>query len=145
MQTLLTIEADGWESPFPAAVQQAAVLALEAGLVLFLPRLRFALDEVETDFLSPQIVRRAKNVSYDQATQEVGGSAVAGIKLHELRALLDRFARASRSLVSGLLPAYKGAIEQGRTSLRPVEVAGRRTSWRKDDTRLHVDSFPSMP
>jgi hypothetical protein len=26
-----------------------------------------------------------------------------------------------------------------------VEVAGRSSSWRKDDTRLHVDAFPSSP
>jgi hypothetical protein len=26
-----------------------------------------------------------------------------------------------------------------------VEIAGRVTSWRHDDTRLHVDAFPSMP
>src|SRR4051812_30221456 len=109
MQALLTIEADGWESPFSAAIQQAAVRALEAGQVLFLPGLRFALDDVETEFLTPQIVRRSKNVSFDPSTQEVGGSAVAGIKLHELRALLDRFARTSRSLVRHLLPAYQGA------------------------------------
>jgi 3-deoxy-D-manno-oct-2-ulosonic acid (Kdo) hydroxylase len=33
----------------------------------------------------------------------------------------------------------------GRASLRPVEAAGRATSWRKDDTRLHVDAFPTTP
>jgi hypothetical protein len=32
-----------------------------------------------------------------------------------------------------------------RTSLRPAEIAGRKSSWRKDDTRLHVDAFPSQP
>jgi 3-deoxy-D-manno-oct-2-ulosonic acid (Kdo) hydroxylase len=32
-----------------------------------------------------------------------------------------------------------------RTSLRPAEIAGRASSWRKDDTLLHVDAFPSQP
>ena len=44
-----------------------------------------------------------------------------------------------------VLPLYKAGLEQARTSFRPAEIAGRRTSWRKDDTRLHVDSFPSSP
>ena len=39
----------------------------------------------------------------------------------------------------------RGGLHQAKTSLRPVEVSGRRQSWRKDDTRLHVDSFPSQP
>ena len=32
-----------------------------------------------------------------------------------------------------------------RASFRPAEIAGRASSWRKDDTRLHVDSFPATP
>jgi 3-deoxy-D-manno-oct-2-ulosonic acid (Kdo) hydroxylase len=26
-----------------------------------------------------------------------------------------------------------------------VEIAGRASSWRKDDTRLHIDAFPATP
>ena len=58
---------------------------------------------------------------------------------------MSRFAQSTRTLIDQLLPAYRAGIEQARTSLRPVEVEGRQSSWRKDDTRLHVDSFPSMP
>jgi hypothetical protein len=47
--------------------------------------------------------------------------------------------------VSTLIPAYASNLITGRTSFRPAEIAGRKTSWRKDDTRLHVDSFPSTP
>jgi hypothetical protein len=48
-------------------------------------------------------------------------------------------------LISNLIPRYEPELWLGRTSLRPVEAAGRASSWRKDDTRLHVDSFPSTP
>src|SRR5262245_8272657 len=126
-------------------MQEQALQALEEGQVLFLPKLAFRLHEHERVFLSPQTVCRSKNVSYNPSSGDVGGTAVAGMKLAELRALLDRYARASGALLDRLLPAYRGGIQQGRTSLRPVEIAGRSTSWRKDDTRLHVDSFPSMP
>ena len=44
-----------------------------------------------------------------------------------------------------MLPDYRDRIEIGRTSFRPIEIAGRSSSWRKDDTRLHVDSFPATP
>ena len=90
-------------------------------------------------------VRNSKNVSFDPATGKAGGTAVCGIKLQELCGLMSRFAQATRTLIDQLLPAYRAGIEQARTSLRPVEVEGRQSSWRKDDTRLHVDSFPSMP
>ena len=36
-------------------------------------------------------------------------------------------------------------MKPGNPSYRPVGVEGRETSWRKDDTRLHVDAFPSNP
>ena len=43
------------------------------------------------------------------------------------------------------LSHYRDRLEVGRTSFRPVEIEGRPTSWRKDDTRLHIDSFPATP
>jgi hypothetical protein len=47
--------------------------------------------------------------------------------------------------VTNLFPRYAGHLIKGRTSFRPVEISGRETSPRKDDTRLHVDAFPSSP
>jgi hypothetical protein len=44
-----------------------------------------------------------------------------------------------------VLPAYSDKIVPGLTSFRPAEIRGRTTSWRRDDTRLHVDAFPSRP
>src|SRR5207245_5475219 len=55
------------------------------------------------------------------------------------------FGEWAQALLRRLLPAYRDGLRVGRTSLRPAEVSGRATSWRKDDTRLHVDSFPSQP
>jgi hypothetical protein len=59
--------------------------------------------------------------------------------------MLSRFADAAQALVMGLFPSYAAGLRRERTSLRPAEIAGRVTSWRKDDTRLHVDSFPASP
>ncbi len=145
MQRILTVAARNWDETFSADVQESALGALEDGKVLFLPKLAFPLLAEEQVFLTPQTVNRSKNVSYDPQSGQVGGTGAIGFKLEQLRCLLDRYAGATARLVTRLFPAYKSGIQQGRTSLRPVEIAGRETSWRKDDTRLHVDSFPSMP
>jgi hypothetical protein len=44
-----------------------------------------------------------------------------------------------------VLPEYQGKTRAAPTSLRLVRVEDRKTSWRKDDSRLHVDAFPSRP
>ena len=62
-----------------------------------------------------------------------------------LRSVMMRFAASCKALLHNMLPCYATGLQQARTSFRPVEIAGRSTSWRKDDTRLHVDSFPSSP
>lgn len=145
MSNLYTIELARWTDPVARDVQDAAIDALESGRVLFLPKLRFEISAAEREFLSPAIVGNSKNVSYDPASGKIGGTTVAAMKVQDLRALMDRFAANTRGLLGALLPDYQGGIRQARTSLRPVEVAGRRQSWRKDDTRVHVDSFPSAP
>ena len=58
---------------------------------------------------------------------------------------MSRYARMAREQVAALFPSYKEGIKVMRTSLRPAEVAGRKTSWRQDDTLLHIDAFPSQP
>jgi hypothetical protein len=143
--TLFTIESRAWDEALPAAIGDEAIGALESGRVVFLPNLAFAIEPHELRFLRPETVHGAKNVSYNPGTTKVGGTDASGVELDELRALLARFFRASSTLVRTLFPQYASGIRDGRTSLRPVEIAGRVTSWRADDTRLHVDTFPSMP
>jgi hypothetical protein len=142
---LFTIESRVWGEPYAAPVTGAAVEALEGGSILFLPHLAFDLSERERRFLNPRTVAGAKNVSFNPADGKLGGTSLEGTDRDELRAVLDRFAHATDALVRALIPAYAAGLRIGRTSLRPVEIAGRSTSWRADDTRLHVDAFPSMP
>ncbi len=145
MSAIHPINLTTWGGQLSETEQKLATDALEAGCVLFLPELRFALSEHEREFLTPDIVGSSKNVSYEPKSGKLGGATVAAMKFHDLRALMDRFATGSRALLETLLPHYGAGLHQARTSLRPVEVAGRKQSWRKDDTRLHVDSFPSQP
>jgi hypothetical protein len=59
--------------------------------------------------------------------------------------MIARFAASAAGLVSALFPRYAPYVRSARTSFRPQPAVGRAVSWRKDDSRLHVDAFPSRP
>jgi len=141
---LSAIDVQSWHSwSVPAATAPAELL--EAGRVLFLPQLSFALESTELPLLSPEVLASSKNASFDPATGNVGGTTLPGEPITRLRALMSRFSDDAQQLLQMLLPEYTGKIERARTSFRPAEISGRDISWRKDDTRLHVDSFPASP
>ncbi|MDI3260172.1 MAG: Kdo hydroxylase family protein [Sinobacteraceae bacterium] len=119
---------------------------LESGKVLHLPRLAFELRPEERRFLDPRWSDpKAKNISYDPANGRLKGARGNAADLHELCALVERFHRQALGLIERLAPGYAAHLRGARASFRPQPVAGRVTSWRKDDTRLHVDAFPSRP
>jgi len=118
---------------------------LEQGAVVFLPNLSFSVQQSERDIFSPAILSSSKNTSYDPATDRVGGTTLEGAQREQLRTVMKRFSDAAASLIDLLVPEYRGRVERRRASFRPAEIAGRQTSWRKDDTRLHLDAFPASP
>jgi len=125
---------------------QTAALALEKGLVLYFPSSAFALQGEESAFLTPAIVDpRSKNISFDLATDGLRGTVCQGGQADLLKSMLRRYAIFSHRLIERVLPGYVPHLSQARTSFRPVEAQGRATSYRKDDTRLHVDAFPANP
>jgi hypothetical protein len=143
---IITLSNPDWDQQVTTAEQELAADALERGNVLLFPHLSFLLQDGEGQFLSPTVAGEGKNVSLDPANGLLRGSSVNDADLlQRLQFMMNRFATSSRHLLRSLLPRYETGLEQARTSFRPTEIAGRRTSWRKDDTRLHVDSFPSSP
>jgi hypothetical protein len=132
-------------SPETAASPSAVAEALERGDVLLLPALPFHILPDETSLFSPVILSTAKNASFDPQSGRVGGAALTGADMDRLRGLMQRFSEQAATLVDALLPPYRGRVLRARTSFRPAEIAGRVSSWRKDDTRLHVDAFPASP
>ncbi len=141
---LESIRVNSWTAPASAAVTGAAE-ALEQGRVLYLPDLAFPIDSEDASVFSPLILSSSKNASFDPASQKVGGTTLTGDELVRLRRLISRFSDATEALLNQLLPEYRGRPQRARASFRPAEIEGRSASWRKDDTRLHVDSFPSSP
>jgi len=120
--------------------------AVEDGLVLSFPQLPFELAESERRFLDPRWADgKAKNISVRWPGGELRGAAGDTADLAALKAMIVRYAEQSEAFALRLFPHYRGHLQRGNTSFRPVDVAGRETSWRKDDTRLHIDAFPSNP
>jgi 3-deoxy-D-manno-oct-2-ulosonic acid (Kdo) hydroxylase len=145
MTNVISLPIDSWDHLCSKAEQDCAIRALEHGTVLLLPQLPFLLGDSERQLLSPTIAGDGKNVSLDPSTGRLRGSSANEADLKVLLGMTTRFASYSNALLRQLLPRYEAGLRQGRTSFRPVEIVGRSTSWRKDDTRLHVDSFPSTP
>lgn len=145
MPPTIQIPVAEWDK-VPAPDSQAmALAALEDGKVLFFPQLAFAVSADETRFLTPDLVGDSKNVSYNFATRKIAHCACADADKPAVVEMMHRFCGQAKALVENLLPSYRAALTMGRASLRPVEAAGRAQSWRKDDTRLHVDCFPTTP
>ena len=142
VEVVETIDVTSWHKPLGAG----AADALEDGKVLFFPRLGFMLQESEQRFLSANHVDpKSKNISFDANTGDAKHALGTGADVASIVAMMRRYYERARSLVAAILPSYAEALTIGRTSFRPVEIRGRKTSPRKDDSRLHIDAFPSMP
>lgn len=134
------------DKPISKEMQQAAISALENGKVLFFPNFPFKLKQAEKCFLSPKKADpKSKNISYDIRTDRLGGTVCQGEEAKRLQEMMKRYAAHTRHLMFQLFPEYREYLVQARTSYRPVEASGRPSSYRKDDTRLHVDAFPATP
>jgi hypothetical protein len=144
MSGIVTLDLTGWRPVLAPGLQEAAVRAIEDGGVLVLPHVGFALSDRERRFLSPDWSDgRAKNISLDGA--RLKGARGTAEDLSELTAMVARFAQSASDLVVTLFPRYAPFVQRARTSYRPQPAVGRRVSWRKDDSRLHLDAFPSRP
>jgi hypothetical protein len=141
-----TIAANVWDSPFSETQISQATQALESGKILVLPNLPFNLLEGEHSFLTPAIANpQIKNINYDNRSGVVHGAIGDSHTQQALMTMLQRFSLQARQLVNHLLSHYQATLITARTSFRPVEILGRATSYKKDDTRLHVDAFPANP
>ncbi len=146
MSSLQSYSLTDWEQAISPAIQNSAVQALESGKVLYFPHLPFILDRNEQRYLNPEIVNpKTKNISYDIHKKQLNGTIHHPDEMEQLKIMLHRYALYSRSFLEKLIPHYKTTLVQAKTSFRPVEISGRKSSYRKDDSLLHVDSFPSNP
>lgn len=125
--------------------QEDSLNSLEDGKVLFFPEYFYSL--IDPILLSERILDGSrKNVSYDIRTNKLGAykKEIQGLDT-KLKQMMHGYAEFSYQLIERALPSYAAHLQWGRTSFRPAEIKGRASSKRKDDTRLHVDSFSASP
>ncbi|WP_036666492.1 Kdo hydroxylase family protein [Paludibacterium yongneupense] len=146
MSHVIPVSGRCWNGADGAAAGGALLEELEAGKALYFPEMSFELSADEVRLLAPHHADPArKNISLagDGSTLHgvVGPDGVA----MGVRSMLERFRCQARQLIDGICPAYGKALQVAPASLRLHRVEGRCSSWRKDDSRLHVDAFPSRP
>src|SRR5213594_772970 len=144
MTQIISLDLTSWRPTLTPEAQRTGIRALEGGGVLVLPHLAFELTPSERRFLSPEWANgKAKNISLDGT--RLKGARGAPEDLLALAAMVARFASNAADLVTALFPRYTPYVKRARTSFRPQPAVGRPLSWRKDDSRLHIDAFPSRP
>lgn len=143
-EAVLHLDIRDWRPEIAGASSEQLAMALEQGKVLCLANLSFALTDAERQFLSPAwLSGKRKNISLDG--EFVQGSSAQTDIAAVLGAMIKRYAQNASALVTRLFPGYTNNLKRARTSFRPAPVDDAPASWRKDDSRLHVDAFPSRP
>lgn len=136
-----------WVPKLEPNLAQAMTDALENGQIVYLPQLSFQLESDEQNLLDMAITPKgAKNISYNPKNQRLGGLSENDKVANLVKGMMQRYHHYTTQLLTACCLPYRPVECSGRTSFRPVEIKGRKpVSYRKDDTRLHVDAFPSTP
>jgi 3-deoxy-D-manno-oct-2-ulosonic acid (Kdo) hydroxylase len=143
---IIEVASGDWHGQGLSAPRETLLAALERGKVLYFSSLRFAIEGREAALLDPALADpKRKNISLDPMSGALRGVVGDAATQSAVRALIGRYQENARTLVDGLFPEYHGKLRAAPTSLRLMQVETRHTSWRKDDSRLHVDAFPSRP
>jgi hypothetical protein len=139
---ILSLDLKDWSA---AAADPDWIEAVEAGKVLYFPRLAFSITPEEQALLRPELLAEGvRNISLDAQGNLKGVAGDAAVQ-SAAKAMIGRFAAQSERLVHALFPRYTPHLRLAPTSLRPTQVSTRRQSVRADDRRMHVDAFPSRP
>ncbi len=146
MDILKPIAVDNWHGEINNETAQEALHTLEHGKIVFLPQLNFELFAGENNLLSPALTDpKQKNISFNPHSGKTNGVVGSAPQQAQLNNLLHRYHQHALALINTLFPSYQKYLTAGHTRLRTVEVAKRSSSYKKDDSRLHVDSFAATP
>lgn len=122
------------------------VTALEAGKVIYFPIPVFFLSPTEQLLLDPVFTDpKHKNIAWHPDTGKLQGVQAVPAIQQQIQALMRHYFAMSSELITQYFPAYTGKLRSAPTTLRLHRVETRQASWRKDDSLLHVDAFPSRP
>jgi hypothetical protein len=143
---LVPIATPAWDGDALRAESASAQLAVEQGDVLHFAHLPFELSDAERAILDPRVADpKRKNISLEPDGRTLRGVVGGAANEAAVTGLVARFQQHAARLVDALCPSYRGRMRVAPASLRVHAVEGRASSWRKDDSRLHIDAFPSRP
>jgi 3-deoxy-D-manno-oct-2-ulosonic acid (Kdo) hydroxylase len=143
---IIEVASGDWHGQQLSVPRETLIAAVERGKVLYFPHLAFAIEGGERALLDPKLADpERKNISLAPNGGALHGVLGDNVTQSAVRALIGRYQANARALVDGLFPEYRGKLRVAPTSLRLHKVETRETSWRKDDSRLHIDAFPSRP
>jgi hypothetical protein len=139
----------GWtNSGDKEALALALCRQLEAGQILFFPKLPYDFPSDEREFLLSRAwneLRLHKNVSYRPAGDVLRGfSGDHGAETH-LHHVLRNYSAHVVEFLRDFLRPYAGRWTLDFASFRPFEEEGRDLPLHKRNDLLHVDAFPSRP
>jgi len=116
------LKLDTWNPVLTAAAQAVATDALEAGRILYLPRLGFALLPHEQRFLSAEWSDgETKNINLRGGERRLRGARGGSEDLDLMQAMMERFSSRCATLIGALLPHYVPHLTLASTSFRPCE------------------------
>ena len=144
---ITTTALDAWHGQRADTTLQSTI---EHGGVVTCPSLAFTVDDDERALFDATLADDQRKSIYIRPGREgVTGTTASGATRGAVAAMIGRYAESSHALIDGLFPGYRARTHATGTSFRPRAIgdlsSGRALSWRKDDTRLHVDAFPSNP
>ena len=126
--------------------KEEIITALEEGKIIYYPNYHLIPNDSEINLLNANVLDiNSKNISYNYLKSTLAGVANDDKIAENMRGFMHKYAVFAKQLVDTALPHYSSSLIWGRTSFRPAEIKGRKTSKRKDDTRVHVDAFPATP
>lgn len=136
---------DGLSSD-PEAFRSQCANDLEQGKVLYFPDTGFDLAQSERSLLRPELADPARrNISLSADGTTLSGVLGDASERRRIQELIARYKTYARQLIEDLVPGYREHLRPEPTSLRLHPVEHRKKSWKADDSRLHVDAFPSRP
>ncbi|HEY8609272.1 MAG TPA: Kdo hydroxylase family protein [Noviherbaspirillum sp.] len=139
---ILEIDATEWQLP---ATRKEWIAALEAGKVLYFPRLAFQPDAAERALMKPELLATGIRSITLEAQGRLKGVNGGPDEQAVVMRMMARFRHQAEQLIASLVPDYMKSIRFATTSYRPLQVETRQQTWRGDDKRLHVDAFAGRP
>ncbi len=147
MKQIKSFDFSKWKPTLTDDEAKNCIQSLENGQVLYFPNLNFQVKAEEQETFSSNLVKaRRKSIKYDLLSDRIKACEANITNRAIIHKMMRRFTNQSLGFVERAFPQYKQHLITGRTTFRPIEIKGQQNpSYKKDNSLLHIDSFPFTP